>query len=121
MKKEKWKEVIVQACVDAKTYKPYFESVIDTLSQILETRDQIHQQYVDEGCQPTVVRHTDRSKMENIAKNPLLSLETDYNTQALKYWIELGLTSRSLKAIQNGLKQDEGTSIEALLSDLENG
>lgn len=121
MTKEKWKTIIVQACVDAKTYKPYFDSVIDTLAQILETRDQIHQQFVDEGSQATIIKHTDRSNQENTYKNPLLILENDFNSQALKYWSELGLTARSLKAIQNGLAQDDGKSIEDLLSDLENG
>lgn len=121
MEKQKWKEIIIQSCVDAKTYKPYFDAVIDTLAQILETRDIIHKQFVDEGCQLTVIKHTDRSKQENISKNPLLMMEIDYNTQALKYWSELGLTARSLKTIQNGLANDQDVRIEDLLSTLENG
>lgn len=120
MNKQKWRETIVQACVDAKTYKPYFDSVIDTLAQILETRDLIHKQFVEEGCQITIIKKTDRSQQENTYKNPLVVMETDLNTQALKYWIELGLTSKSLKSIQNSLS-DDGVRIEDLLSTLENG
>lgn len=121
MKKDKWREIITQACMDAKTYKPYFNSVIDTLAQILESRDAVHEQFVKEGGNYTIIKHTDRSNQENTYKNPLLVMEYDLNTQALKFWSELGLTSRSLKAIQNGLKDDEGSSIEDLLSTLENG
>lgn len=121
MNKAKWKKTIVDACVEAKTYKPYFEAVIDTLAQILETRDNIHQQFVDEGSQLTIIKHTDRSDRENTYKNPLLVMEYDLNTQALKYWSELGLTARSLKTIQNSLQEDQNVSIEELLSSLENG
>lgn len=118
MTKEKWIKVIKSACEDAKTYKPYFDSVIETLAQILETRDQIHKQYVDEGCQATIIKTTDRSGAENTYKNPLLSLETEQNALALKYFSELGLTSKSLKAIQNSLREDEGTSLSQVLEKL---
>ena len=121
MEKQKWKQVITEACVSAKTYKPYFDSVIDTLAQILETRDSVHEQFLDEGGNFTIIKHTDRSNQENTYKNPLLVMEYDLNTQALKYWSELGLTARSLKVIQNNLREDSGTTIEDLLSSLENG
>ena len=121
MNEKEWREVIIDACVQARTYKPYFDCVIDTLAQILETRDNIHAQFVEEGSHATVSRFTDRSNKENTVKNPLLTLEGDYNAMALKYWIELGLTSKSLKSIQNGLQTDEGKSVEELLSELENG
>lgn len=113
MTKKEWKGIIETACKEAKTYKPYFDSVIDTLAQILETRDTVHQEYIDGGCQPTIVVVTDRHKNENIHKNPLISMELDLNAQALKYWSELGLTASSFKKLN--VITDEGGSLETLL------
>lgn len=119
MTKEEWIENITDACKGAKTYKPYFDQVIDTLAQILETRDIVHQQFVDEGSEPTIVVITDRSQNENIHKNPLISMENELNAQALKYWSELGLTASSFKKLN--VKEDEGGSLEDLLSKIQNG
>lgn len=119
MTKEKWLECITDATKEAKTYKPYFDSVIDTLAQILERRDQIHQQYIDEGSNPTIVVTTDRSGKENIHKNPLISMELEHNAQALKYWSELGLTAAGLKRLS--IKDDDGGSLEDLLNKIANG
>lgn len=99
MNKKGWKEVIENNCRDAKTYQPYFDSVIDTLAQILENRDLIHEEFVKGGSKPTVTRNTERSGKENVAKNPLLILENELNSQALSYWKELGLTPSGLKKI----------------------
>ena len=97
MKKKEWKKRIEKACKDANNYKEYFDSVIDTLAQTLETRDQVHQEYVDGGCKPTVITTTDRSNKENVHRNPLIAMEVELNGQALKYWAELGLTASSFK------------------------
>lgn len=118
MNKQKWAKLIKEQCEEARTYKPFFESVIDTLAQTLETRDMIHEQWVDEGCQATIVNTTDRSGKENVHKNPLLSLESEYNSLALKYWVELGLTSKSLKSIQKTLADDDGESLADVLKSL---
>jgi len=118
MNKDKWVKVIRGQCEDAKTYKPYFDSVIETLAQTLETRDKIHDQWVKEGSNPTIITITDRSGNENVHKNPLLTLETDYNSLALKYWVELGLTSKSLKAIQKTLIDDDSNSLADVLKGL---
>ena len=118
MNKKDWVKVIKSQCEDAKTYKPYFDSVIDTLAQTLETRDKIHDQWVSEGCQATITNTTDRSGKENVHKNPLLSLESEYNSLALKYWDSLGLTAKSLKAIQKTLDSDDGDSLVEVLKNL---
>lgn len=121
MKKEKWKECIVNACQEAKTYKPYFDSPIDTLSQILETRDLIHDKWVEEGCEPTII-HTNKAGMPNTTKNPLLTLENDLNSQALTYWRDLGLTPSGLKKLNVDIVKDENSvSFEDLLNSIENG
>ena len=119
MDKKNWVKKIKSECEDAKTYKPYFDSVIDTLAQILETRDAVHQQYIDEGCKPTIIVTTDRSGKENIHKNPLISMEVELNAQALKYWSELGLTASSFKKLNISTDNDGG--LEAILSKLADG
>lgn len=118
MTEKEWKKVIIKQCEEAKTYKPFFDSVIETLARILETRDKIHEQWIREGSQATIITVTDRSEKENVHKNPLISLESEYNALALKYWTELGLTSKSLKSIQNSLSTDTGESLADVLKNL---
>lgn len=113
MEKEKWADRIKNCCISAKTYKPYFDDVIETLAQILETRDSIHQKYVDEGSNPTIIVTTDRSNKENVHKNPLLHMEIEYNSQALKYWVELGLTASSFKKL-NVVEEEQGSLSDIL-------
>lgn len=114
MEKKKWFKQIKSACEEARTYKPYFDSVIETLAQILETRDEVHKKYEAEGRQPTIVVTTDRSGKENVHKNPLISLEVELNGQALKYWMELGLTASSFKKLNIQAEEDGG--LEAIIS-----
>lgn len=119
MKKKEWKKRIEDACKQATTYQPYFDSVIDTLAQILETRDQVHEQYVEGGSKPTVTVVTDRNKNENVHRNPLVSMELELNAQALKYWAELGLTATSFKKLN--VQVDSGGNLENLLAAIKNG
>ena len=118
MSKQEWIERITNDCKQANTYKLYFDSVIDTLAQILEMRDIVHEQFVDEGLQATIIVTTDRSGKENIHKNPLIAMETELNSQALKYWIELGLTAAGLKKLN---VQGQDGSLEDLLKAIANG
>lgn len=98
MEKTEWKELIKSQCQEAGTYRPYFDSVINALAEILVRRDEINEQYEAEGCQATL-EHTNKAGATNVAKNPLIMLWNDMNVQALAYWKELGLTSASLKKI----------------------
>ena len=98
MKKETWKKRIRTACMDAGTYRPYFESVIVSLAEILETRDQVRKYYQDSGAQPIVMR-TNKGGHENMEKNPILVIYEDMNKTAMAYWRELGLTPKGLKGI----------------------
>ena len=120
MVKERWKVKIEQACRDAGTYKDYFDSMIDTLAQILETRDLTHEVWVEEGCKP-VVTHTNKGGNANITKNPLVTLENDLNTQALAYWRDLGLSPSGLKKLKADIMSENKTSFEDLLSDIKDG
>lgn len=116
MTKTEWKEKIIQACKDAKTYKDYFDGVIDTLAQIMESRDRVHEKWVEGGCFPTINTYTDRSGKKNVHKSPLLALEIDLNSQELKYWSELGLTAAGLKRLN--VKDEDNGSLEDLLKKL---
>lgn len=98
MKKAQWKKKIVSACVEAGTYAEYFDSVIDTLSGLLEKRDQAQKLFEDSGGN-VLVKHTNKAGATNIEQNPVLRLINDLNRDALAYWRDLGLTPAGLKRI----------------------
>lgn len=98
MKKEAWKKRIKKACIEAGTYRDYFDSVIVSLAEILEARDQVRKYYKDSGAEPIVMR-TNKGGHSNMEKNPILVIYDDMNKTAMAYWRELGLTPKGLKAI----------------------
>lgn len=98
MKKEAWKEEIREASEAAGTYRPYFDSIIDTLAGIMEMRDDAAEKFAATGGN-TVVAHTNKGGATNIVKNPALVVILDCNAQALAYWRDLGLTPSGLKKI----------------------
>ena len=122
MNKSEWIDKITDACMKANTYQPYFDSVIDTLAQILESRDKAHEQYVEDGAKPTIV-HKNTVGAKNVTKNPMLTIEMDLNAQALSYWRDLGLTPSGLKKIQSEsvMKLQTSQSLEKILDGLSDG
>ena len=98
MKKETWVKRIRKACRAAGTYRDYFEPVISSLAETLETRDKVRKYYEDEGAIP-VVQMTNKGGHTNTVKNPILVIYDDMNNTALAYWKELGLTPKALKGI----------------------
>ena len=106
MDRANWKEKIIKACKDAGTYKPFFDSVIDTLSVILENRDNAQKDFEDSGGY-AVIEHTNQGGATNITKNPELTIIMDLNTQALAYWRDLGLTPAGLKKINDTMAKVE--------------
>lgn len=121
MNKEEWKIEIEKACKEAGTYQPFFNAVIDTLSQIMESRDNAHEQYVSSGAAPTII-HTNKAKEKNVVKNPILVMENELNAQALAYWRDLGLTPSGLKKISNEgiIKVQSSNNLEKILESLTN-
>ena len=119
MTKIKWKKLIKQACEDAGTYQSYYDSVIDTLAAIMETRDDALKQYKDEGSEP-VIEHTNQGGNTNTVKNPLLVMVMDCNAQALAYWRELGLTPAGMKRLgeKSVAKKEVKASLASALADL---
>lgn len=120
MEKKEWIRKINAACKKAGTFRPEFKYVIETLAQIMEDRDKVHEQYVEDGMRPTIV-HTNKAKEANIVKNPMLVMEMDLNAQALAYWKELGLTPAGLKRLNAEVvkeNQRQGGNLEKILEGL---
>lgn len=99
------------------TYRPSFDSVIDTLAAILEQRDEAYEAYIEDG-RAMIERISDRGA-KNMVKNPRLSLWMDLNTQALAYWKELGLTPAGLKRIDDSVMKNGAKTATALEKALE--
>lgn len=119
MTKARWKNKIKKACRDAGTYQKYFDSVIETLAGILETRDNAQEKYEISGGNP-IVAHTNKNGATNIVKNPALVVIMDCNAQALAYWRDLGLTPMGLKRLgEKGLlNKDDGGGLADALAEL---
>lgn len=116
MDKKKWKSKIKKACEDAGTYQPFFDAVIDSLAGLMDMRDNAIEKFEASGGN-TIVKHTNKGGNTNIVKNPALVVIIECNAQALAYWKELGLTSRSYKSMTGNIKPEENsTSLEEILS-----
>ena len=119
MDRKKWTRLIKKACVDAGTYKPYFDSIIDTLAGVMEARDAAQEQYQEAGAEP-VIEHTNRNGAVNVVKNPMLVMVMECNAQALAYWRDLGLTPAGLRKLnEEGLKQPKKSALAEALAKLD--
>lgn len=117
MTKEKWQTKIKEACETAGTYQPFFDAVIDSLAGIMEMRDNAREKFEASGGN-TVVAHTNKGGNTNIVKNPALVVLMECNAQALAYWKELGLTSRSYKSMTGSLNvKVESKGLEEMLAE----
>lgn len=114
MNKDKWSKQIRESCESAGTYRPFFDSVIDTLSGILEKRDDAEEKYWASGGNP-VITHTNKAKETNIVKNPILMMLNDLNAQALTYWRDLGLTPAGYKKLNADVVENKRDGFEKLL------
>ena len=119
MDRKEWTRKINAACKKAGTYQPQFRYVIETLAQIMEDRDKVHEQYVTSGANPTII-HTNKAKEKNIVKNPMLVMEMELNAQALAYWRDLGLTPAGLRKLNAEVVKDNqgGGNLEQILEGL---
>lgn len=118
MTAEAWKRKIRSQAVAVGTYRSAFSSAVDALGKVLEQRDLVYQQFLDEGGQFVVERMSDRGAV-NRGKNPLLQTWMDLNAQALSYWKELGLTAAGLKKIdEEAMKPKKQNTLDKVLMDL---
>lgn len=110
-----WKKKIKAACRKAGTYKPFFDSVITTLSEIMEKRDKA-QEIFDMSGGNIMISHTNKAGATNIETNPAVRLINEYNRDALAYWRDLGLTPAGYKKLTaDVVEKKEGGSLEKLL------
>ena len=116
MTKNAWKKRITQSCIDAGTYQPFFDDVIQTLADILEKRDAAAKQFKASGGAP-IIKYTNKGGNSNPSKNPILVLWDELNKTALVYWKELGLTPSGYKKIM-GDKPGEDIGISGLAAAL---
>ena len=98
MKKKTWKAKIKKSCIDAGTYRPFFDNIIDELAGILERRDMADEAFIKTGGN-VIVKHTNKNGSTNLEQNPALRLVNDLNRDALTYWKELGLTPAGFKRL----------------------
>ena len=117
MKKADWKKTIEKSCESIGTYKPEYDSVIDTLAGIMEIRDDAHDQYQQSGAHP-VVADTNKAGHTNLRKNPALQVINDCNTQALAYWRDLGLTPSGFKKLDGQVVQKKEGTFEDILENI---
>lgn len=119
MTKKKWTEKIKAACEEAGTYKPFFDTAIDTLAGVMELRDKAQTNFKKGGSLITV-EHTNKGGNTNIVKNPALVVIDDLNKTALAYWRDLGLTPAGLKRLNGDALQrgGKGMSLGDVLKDI---
>ena len=108
----------MSACEQAGTYKPYFDAIIDSLSSLMEMRDDAQEHYEKLGGHP-VVKHTNKFGATNIVKNPALVVIMECNSQALSYWRDLGLTPSGYKKLNaDAVLKAQTSGFEQLLDKL---
>lgn len=122
MKANYWKKKIEEQCTEAGTMRKSFVPTMDALAQILERRDIIYKQFLDEGAQVVIEKTSDRGA-KNMTQNPLFTTWKELNAQALLYWRELGCTPKGLKQISDeSIKtgNQNKRSFEDLIREMEN-
>lgn len=118
MKKSGWKKKIKDAAEQAGTYRPFFDSIIDTLADILARRDEAQELFEKSGGN-ILIKHTNKGGATNLEQNPALRLVNDLNRDALAYWKELGLTPAGLKKLNDSaLKVETKSSFAEVLANM---
>ena len=120
MTASQWRSKIKKQCEEMQTFKPSFNSAIDTLAKILEQRDDALKQFKDEGSHLMFDRTSDRGAT-NPAINPLVQLIDKLNNTALSYWKELGLTPLSYKKMSGSTApaEEKKSGLAAALASIE--
>lgn len=118
MKKGAWKKRITKACVDAGTYRDFFDYTIDALAETLERRDEVAKRYKESGDGP-VIEYTNKAGATNLVKNPALTMWDDLNKSALAYWRDLGLTPSGLKRIdESAMKGKKKSNLAEMIKNI---
>lgn len=109
MSRDEWQVRIKSACNEAKTYRPFFDAVIETLADMMEKRDEVQEAYERLG-----------DGAEQDQKNRLIRMLNGINDKALAYWRDLGLTPAGLKRLNEAAlaPKKEGSALEEALAKL---
>ena len=119
MNKEDWKTKIEEQIKFDHDYIPSFQTTIQILSEMLEERDRVYSQYLEDGARPVVEFISDRGA-SNLKQNPLLRQWQEINTLCLSYLRDLGLTAAGLRKLQGQIPKEkfEGpNALDQLLKD----
>lgn len=118
MTQTEWRKSIKASCEALGTYRSSYDSVIETLADIMVQRDEVLKSY---NGKP-VIEHTNSHGKTNLAKNPALMLWNDLNATALSYWKELGLTPTSFRKMGGAVpKPNKASGLAAALLSIEQG
>ena len=120
MDAKRWRRKIKKACENIGTYKDEFMPAIETLANLLESRDKVFDQYTKSGANP-VVSYTNKAGATNLVKNPLMLSWLALNDQALTYWRDLGLTPKGYRTLsgEKVSKSDESGGLADIIASLE--
>ena len=113
MTKEEWKTIIEGQIKFDHEYIPSFQTTIQILSEMLEERDRVYAQYIEDGARPVVEFKSDRGAT-NLKQNPLLRQWQEINTLCLSYLRDLGLTAGGLRKLQGTLPKEKIEEYSAL-------
>jgi P27 family predicted phage terminase small subunit len=119
MNRAEWRQRIEDACVGVGTYKPAFDSIIESLAIIMEMRDTAQAEFEADGCKATM-EYTNKGGATNVVKNPALQVVDELHKTALSYWKELGLTPSGLKKLKEAaaVAEKEMTALDKALAKL---
>lgn len=115
MNKQEWRNRIIEAMNTAGTYRPFFDTAVDTLAGILERRDAAADAFDGE----IINEHTNKIGATNIEINPALQLVNALDRDALSYLRALGLTPAGLKRInEKALERKKSNALMDALKEL---
>ena len=120
MTKTKYKNVILKQMSALGIEDESYNSVIESLADILVQRDKTRREFEESGGK-SVIEYTNKGGSTNMTKNPLLVMWDEMNKTALAYWRELGLTPSAYKKLSgDGIKKDTGKKgLAAALAEIE--
>ena len=113
MKATAWKKEIEKQIKFDAEYIPSFATTIKILSEMLEERDRIYEEYINTGARPVIEFTSDRGAV-NLKPNPLLKLWQELNNTALQYCNALGITPTGLRKLGGQLPKDEPKELDKL-------
>lgn len=120
MTKKKYKNLILKQLSALGIQEKSYDSVIESLAEILVQRDATRKEFEDGGGK-SVIEYTNKGGATNMSKNPLLVMWDEMNKTALAYWRELGLTPSAYKKLTgDGVKKESNQKgLAAALAEIE--